>query len=115
MAFAQLSKVRLEYFPHGEGPERVVLIHGFQASARIWRLTQEALPADRYTSIAINNRGAGGGPHLATKPVEAGVGPGAARHRDAPASRPLRRVKHLQSQPLGLALRQPARTGGDRI
>jgi len=60
MAFAQLSKVRLEYFPHGEGPERVVLIHGFQASARIWRLTQEALPADRYTSIAINNRGAGG-------------------------------------------------------
>jgi pimeloyl-ACP methyl ester carboxylesterase len=38
----------------------VVLIHGFQASARIWRLTQEALPADRYTSIAINNRGAGG-------------------------------------------------------
>jgi len=60
MAFAQLSKVRLEYFPHGDGPERVVLIHGFQASARIWRLTQEALPADRYTSIAINNRGAGG-------------------------------------------------------
>jgi branched-chain amino acid transport system permease protein len=60
MAFAQLSKVRLEYFSHGEGPERVVLIHGFQASARIWRLTQEALPADRYTSIAINNRGAGG-------------------------------------------------------
>jgi len=59
MAFAQLSKVRLEYFPRGEGPERVVLIHGFQASARIWRLTQEALPADRYTSIAINNRGAG--------------------------------------------------------
>ena len=60
MAFAQLSKSRLEYFPHGEGPERVVFIHGFQASARIWRMTQEALPADRYTSIAINNRGAGG-------------------------------------------------------
>ena len=60
MAFAQLSKVQLEYFPHGEGPERVVLIHGFQASAAIWRLVQEALPADRYTSIAINNRGAGG-------------------------------------------------------
>ncbi|HEY2707541.1 MAG TPA: alpha/beta hydrolase [Caulobacteraceae bacterium] len=60
MAFAQLSKVRLEYFQHGHGPERVVLIHGFQASAPIWRLVQEALPADRYTSIAINNRGAGG-------------------------------------------------------
>src|ERR1700722_6179760 len=60
MTFAQLSKVRLEYFQHGEGPERVVLIHGFQASAAIWRLVQEALPADRFTSIAINNRGAGG-------------------------------------------------------
>src|SRR5580704_7945734 len=60
MAFAQLSKVRLEYFQHGDGPERVVLIHGFQASAPIWRLVQEALPAERYTSIAINNRGAGG-------------------------------------------------------
>ena len=60
MALAQLSKVQVEYFPHGEGPERVVFIHGFQASARIWRLTQEALPADRYSSIAINNRGAGG-------------------------------------------------------
>jgi branched-chain amino acid transport system permease protein len=60
MAFAQLSKVRLEYFRQGEGPERVVLVHGFQASAAIWRLVQEALPSDRYTSIAINNRGAGG-------------------------------------------------------
>jgi pimeloyl-ACP methyl ester carboxylesterase len=59
MAFAQLSKVRLEYFQHGEGPEKVLLIHGFQASARIWRMVQEALPADRYTSVAINNRGAG--------------------------------------------------------
>ena len=60
MAFAQLSKVKLEYFAHGDGPERVVFIHGFQASAKIWRLVQQALPADRYTSIAINNRGAGG-------------------------------------------------------
>jgi pimeloyl-ACP methyl ester carboxylesterase len=59
MAFAQLSTVRLEYFPHGEGPERVVFIHGFQASAKIWRMVQQALPADRYASIAINNRGAG--------------------------------------------------------
>jgi pimeloyl-ACP methyl ester carboxylesterase len=60
MALAQLSKVRLEYFPHGHGPERIVLIHGFQASARIWRMVQQALPEDRYSTIAINNRGAGG-------------------------------------------------------
>jgi len=77
MAFAQLSKVRLEYFPHGEGPERVVFIHGFQASARIWRMVQEALPPDHYASIAINNRGAGGSD---APPDEAdfGVGPFAA-------------------------------------
>jgi pimeloyl-ACP methyl ester carboxylesterase len=60
MALAQLSKVRLEYFPHGHGPERIVFIHGFQASARIWQMVQQALPADRYSTIAINNRGAGG-------------------------------------------------------
>ncbi len=59
MAFAQLSDVRLEYLPHGEGPEKVVFVHGFEASARIWAMTQAALPADRYESIAINNRGAG--------------------------------------------------------
>ncbi|MFI4936137.1 MAG: alpha/beta fold hydrolase [Caulobacterales bacterium] len=59
MAFAQLSKVRLEYIQHGHGPERVLLIHGFQASARIWQIVQAALPQDRFTSIAINNRGAG--------------------------------------------------------
>jgi pimeloyl-ACP methyl ester carboxylesterase len=60
MAFAKLSKVRLEYFPHGEGAERVVFVHGFRASARIWNPTQAALPSDRYASIAINHRGAGG-------------------------------------------------------
>src|SRR5579863_1043181 len=59
MPLAQLSAVRLEYFAHGHGPERVVFVHGFQASAPIWRMVQEALPADRFSSIAINNRGAG--------------------------------------------------------
>ena len=57
--FAQLSQVRLEYFEHGHGPTRVVLVHGFEASARIWTAVQEALPPALYTSIAINNRGAG--------------------------------------------------------
>ena len=60
MPSLQLSDVRLEYLPHGHGPERIVFIHGFQASARIWSAVQQALPADLYSSIAINNRGAGG-------------------------------------------------------
>lgn len=59
MAFAQLSQVRLEYFPHGAGPQRVLFIHGFQASARIWHAVQRELPTDQYTSVAVNNRGAG--------------------------------------------------------
>lgn len=57
--FAQLSGVRLEYVVHGQGPERILFIHGFQASARIWEKVQMSLPAERYTSVAINNRGAG--------------------------------------------------------
>ena len=56
---AQLSRIRLEYFEHGHGPHRVLLVHGFEASARIWTEVQLALPQDLYTSIAINNRGAG--------------------------------------------------------
>ena len=32
MAIAQLSKVKLEYFPHGDGAERVVFIHGFHVN-----------------------------------------------------------------------------------
>jgi pimeloyl-ACP methyl ester carboxylesterase len=59
MPFAELSEVRLEYFEHGSGPEVVVMVHGFQSSGRIWHATQRALPAHRYRSIAINNRGAG--------------------------------------------------------
>ena len=60
MPIAKLSEVSLEYFKVGSGPEHVVFIHGFQASAQIWHAVQHALSADRYTSIAINNRGAGG-------------------------------------------------------
>lgn len=57
---ARLSGVRLEYLVHGHGPRRLVLVHGFEASARIWTAVQRALPADRYTTLAIHNRGAGG-------------------------------------------------------
>jgi|KBSMisStandDraft_5_1062788.scaffolds.fasta_scaffold167270_2 branched-chain amino acid transport system permease protein len=59
MAMIQLSRVALEYLPHGDGPERILFTHGFLSSGRIWRLVQEALPADRYTTIAVCNRGAG--------------------------------------------------------
>jgi len=59
MPYVQLSRVRMQYFEHGHGPEVVVLVHGFQASARIWQLVQDALPADRYRTLALNNRGAG--------------------------------------------------------
>lgn len=57
--FVQAGPVRLQYFEHGTGPEVVVLVHGYAASGRIWRLTQEALDGTRFHSIAISNRGAG--------------------------------------------------------
>ena len=59
MTIARLSEVSLEYFEHGEGPNVVVFVHGYQASARVWHGVQQALPAQQYRSIAINNRGAG--------------------------------------------------------
>ena len=57
--FVQAGDVRLQYFEHGEGPELLVLVHGYRSSGRIWQLTQEALDPRRYRSIAISNRGAG--------------------------------------------------------
>lgn len=57
--FVQAGDVRLQYFEHGHGPETVVFVHGFSASARIWALTQPALDPDVFHSIAISNCGAG--------------------------------------------------------
>jgi pimeloyl-ACP methyl ester carboxylesterase len=54
-----LGEVSLEVFQQGIGPTRVLLVHGYQASARIWHGVQQALPGERYTSVAVNNRGAG--------------------------------------------------------
>lgn len=59
MPIARPATVDLEYFVHGHGPRRVVFAHGFQASAQIWRQVQDLLPAAAYTSISMNNRGAG--------------------------------------------------------
>ena len=59
MPFAQLTHANLHYYEYGTGPQRIVLIHGFEASARIWQLVQEDLSPDLYHTIAIDNRGAG--------------------------------------------------------
>lgn len=59
MPHAQLSRVRMQYFERGHGPELVVFVHGYQASGRIWQMVQAALPEERYRSIAVCNRGAG--------------------------------------------------------
>jgi pimeloyl-ACP methyl ester carboxylesterase len=57
--FVHAGQVRLQYFEHGSGPEVIVFVHGYTASGRIWRLTQEALDPARFHTIAISNRGAG--------------------------------------------------------
>jgi len=58
MAMIQLSRVALEYLPHGDGPERILFTHGFLSSGRIWRLVQEALRPlmEGRTTIAIAHR-----------------------------------------------------------
>jgi branched-chain amino acid transport system permease protein len=57
--FLQANEVRLQYFEQGEGPEILVLVHGYQSSGRIWQLMQESLDSVRFRTIAISNRGAG--------------------------------------------------------
>ena len=57
--FLQANEVRLQYFEHGEGPEVLVLVHGYQSSGRVWQLMQEALDPARFRTLAISNRGAG--------------------------------------------------------
>jgi len=51
--FIQANEVKLQYFEHGEGPEVLVLVHGYQSSGRIWQLMQEALDPARFRTIAI--------------------------------------------------------------
>jgi branched-chain amino acid transport system permease protein len=59
--FVQAGPVRLEYFECGDGPETLVLVHGYASNAPIWRYTIQALEADReFRILAFNNRGAGG-------------------------------------------------------
>lgn len=53
------GEFQLQYFEHGSGTEKLVLVHGYSASGRIWRLTQEALDPQVFKTIAISNKGAG--------------------------------------------------------
>ena len=63
--FVQAGQARLQYFEEGEGPETVVLVHGYASSAILWRYTIEQLSRERldggprFRIIAFNNRGAG--------------------------------------------------------
>lgn len=55
----QGKRARLEIFERGNGPQTIVMVHGYNSSARGWSLIQEALDPDKYRTLAINNRGAG--------------------------------------------------------
>ena len=63
--FVQAGPVKLQYFEEGDGPETIVLVHGYASSAALWRYTIEHLSSEgsagspRFRVIAINNRGAG--------------------------------------------------------
>ena len=56
----QAGQVKLEYFEEGQGPETMVLVHGYASNAAIWRYTVERLATSGgFRIIAFNNRGAG--------------------------------------------------------
>ncbi len=61
----QAGPVRLQYFEAGDGPETIVLVHGYASSAALWRYTIDHLSRERlegsarFRIIAFNNRGAG--------------------------------------------------------
>ena len=58
--FVQARNVRLQYYEDGDGPETMVLVHGYASSAILWKYTIEALAeSGKYRIVAINNRGAG--------------------------------------------------------
>jgi pimeloyl-ACP methyl ester carboxylesterase len=63
--FVQAGPVKLQYFEEGDGPETMVLVHGYASSAALWRYTIEHLGRERrdgsprFRIIAFNNRGAG--------------------------------------------------------
>ena len=63
--FVQAGPVRLQYFEEGDGPETLVLVHGYASSAVLWRYNVEHLARERlddsarFRIIAFNNRGAG--------------------------------------------------------
>jgi len=63
--FVQAGPVQLQYYEEGDGPETIVLVHGYASSAILWRyaidhLAQEKLNGQpRFRIIAFNNKGAG--------------------------------------------------------
>lgn len=63
--FVQAGPIRLQYYEEGDGPETIVLVHGYASSAVLWRYTIEELARQkvdgsrRFRIIALNNRGAG--------------------------------------------------------
>lgn len=63
--FVQAGPVKLQYFEEGDGPETLVLVHGYASSAALWRYTFEHLArkrlgdTSRFRVIAFNNKGAG--------------------------------------------------------
>ena len=66
--FVQAGSTRLQYYEAGEGPDTLVLVHGYASSAILWRYTIEHLVRNangkpRFRIVAFNNRGAGDSEH----------------------------------------------------
>ncbi len=59
MPRVQANEIQLHYQEVGDGPEPLVLVHGYQSSHRVWCDVIANLPLDRFRVFAFDLRGAG--------------------------------------------------------
>ena len=59
MPRVQAGEIELNYREAGDGPEPLVLVHGYQSSHRVWGDVIDHLPLDRLRVFAFDLRGAG--------------------------------------------------------
>ena len=59
MPYVRADNIRIHYREKGNGPEKILFIHGNIASWRWWEEVMELLPEEEYHSYAPDSRGCG--------------------------------------------------------
>ena len=59
MPYVRVGDIRIHYQEKGDGPEKILFVHGNIASWRWWEEVMELLPEEEYRSYAPDSRGCG--------------------------------------------------------